>query len=450
MSSTFYRAFEDRHRGTRETIKDRLRVYTPFVQALLQAYPNAQAVDLGCGRGEWLELMAETGYDIQGVDLDEGMLEACHQRGLNAQTGDAIQHLQTLHDQSQTVVSAFHLVEHMPFDQLQELVMQAMRVLKPGGLLIMETPNPENLVVGTSNFYVDPSHEKPIPPLLLSFLAEYAGFFQVKTLRLQESKGLQTKVQVNLEDVVTGVSPDYAIVAQKAAPQPVLDLTAHAFKANHGLDLSGLLNRWDARFESQMTEVKQAQDQAQAIAQELQSQVQEALALGQLAQTAAEHAQAKAEQAQAAAGQAKNIADQAQATAIQAVHAAQHQAQELNALYASKSWRYTRPLRWIFGQTRRLKAEGPKARSKALVLKVLRCIDQELTHRPALRLQLIGLSQKIGLHAALKKAQSQWRNQASNEPAHIVAASTIEPLSPRAQIIYEDLKKAIEQHQEAA
>lgn len=443
MSSTFYRAFEDRHRGTRETIKDRLRVYTPFVQALLQAYPNAQAVDLGCGRGEWLELMAETGYDIQGVDLDEGMLEACHQRGLNAQTGEAIQHLQTLPDQSQTVVSAFHLVEHMPFDQLQELVMQAMRVLKPGGLLIMETPNPENLVVGTSNFYVDPSHEKPIPPLLLSFLAEYAGFFQVKTLRLQESKGLRTKVQVNLEDVVTGVSPDYAIVAQKAAPQPVLELTAHAFKADHGLDLSGLLNRWDARFESQMTEVKQAQDQAKDIAQQLQRQVQETLALGQLAQAAAE-------QAQAAADQARNTAEQAQATAIQAVHAAQHQAQELNALYASKSWRYTRPLRWIFGQTRRLKAEGPRARSKALVLKVLRHIDQELMHRPTLRLQLMGLSQKIGLHATLKKAQSQWRDQASNEPVHIVAASTIEPLSPRAQIIYEDLKKAIEQHQEAA
>ena len=273
-------------------------------------------------------------------------------------------------------------------------------------------------------------------PLLLSFLAEYAGFFQVKTLRLQESKGLQTKVQVNLEDVVTGVSPDYAIVAQKAAPQPVLELTAHAFKADHGLDLSGLLNRWDARFESQMTEVKQAQDQAKAIAQQLQRQVQEILALGQLAQTAAEEVKAKAEQAQAA--------------AIQAVHVAQHQAQELNALYASKSWRYTRPLRLIFGQTRRLKAEGSKARSKALVLKVLRRIDQELMHRPTLRLQLMGLSQKIGLHAALKKAQTQWREQPSNEPARSAATSTIEPLSPRAQIIYEDLKKAIEQHQEAA
>jgi O-antigen chain-terminating methyltransferase len=300
----------------------------------------------------------------------------------------------------------------------------------------METPNPENIVVGTSNFYVDPSHEKPIPPLLLSFLAEYAGFFQVKTLRLQESKGLRTKVQVNLEDVLTGVSPDYAIVAQKAAPQPVLELAAHAFEVDHGLDLSGLLNRWDARFENEMTKVKQAQDQAKEIAQQLQRQVQETLELGQLAQTAAEEVKAKAEQAQAA--------------AIQAVNAAQHQAQELNALYASKSWRYTKPLRWIFEQTRRLKAEGPKERAKALVLKVHRRIDQELMHRPTFRLQLIGLSQKIGLHALLKKTQTQWREQPGNEPARSAATSPIEPLSPRAQIIYEDLKKAIGQHQEGA
>ena len=85
----------------------------------------------------------------------------------------------------------------------------------PGGLLIMETPNPENIVVATRNFYLDPTHQRPIPPMLLAFVAEYAGFARVKTLRLQESKELVNKGDVSLQDVFAGASPDYAVVAQK-------------------------------------------------------------------------------------------------------------------------------------------------------------------------------------------------------------------------------------------
>ena len=87
---------------------------------------------------------------------------------------------------SLTVVSAFHVVEHIPFETLRQLVDEAYRVLKPGGLLILETPNSENLVVGTSSFYLDPTHQRPLPAQLLTFVVEYAGFERVKTLYLQE------------------------------------------------------------------------------------------------------------------------------------------------------------------------------------------------------------------------------------------------------------------------
>ena len=103
-----------------------------------------------------------------------------------------------------------------------EQVAQALRVLVPGGVLILETPNPENLVVGTSSFYLDPTHERPLPWQLLSFLAEHHGFERVKTLRMQESAHLAARVArheaLSLMDVLGGASPDYAIVAQKAAP----------------------------------------------------------------------------------------------------------------------------------------------------------------------------------------------------------------------------------------
>ncbi len=79
----------------------------------------------------------------------------------------------------------------------------------------METPNPENIVVATRDFYLDPTHQRPIPPQLLSFLPEFYGFARTKIIRLQESKDLEMRADLTLQDVLSGASPDYAVVAQK-------------------------------------------------------------------------------------------------------------------------------------------------------------------------------------------------------------------------------------------
>lgn len=253
MSLDFYRAFEDRHRGSRETIQERQRTYLPFLRDLAAAYPQAGVTDVGCGRGEWLELLRDEGIPAQGVDLDEGMLAACRERGLDVRRGDAIAFLQTLPADSQLAVSGFHIAEHLPFGTLHLLVAEALRVLRPGGVLILETPNPENLVVGTANFYLDPTHERPLPWQLLSFLAEHHGFARVTTLRMQESPSLSARVSGNealsLMDVLGGASPDYAIVAQKAAPgQPGLLDTA--FGLQRGLSLDTLAAHYDGKLKS--------------------------------------------------------------------------------------------------------------------------------------------------------------------------------------------------------
>ena len=245
MSEDFYRAFEDRFRGTRETIKSRLRAYLPFVEPLRGVYAAAPAVDLGCGRGEWLELLQAAGFDAQGVDLDDGMLETCRELKLAVQTGDALTFLKSLPDASQVVVSGFHLAEHIAFDDLQVLVQDALRVLKPGGLLILETPNPENIVVGSSSFYQDPTHRRPIPPQLLSFLPEHYGFEKVKILRLQESVDLSCGKILTLLDILNGVSPDYAVVARKGGEAAFLDATNPAFEAIYGLTLESAAIRYD-------------------------------------------------------------------------------------------------------------------------------------------------------------------------------------------------------------
>ena len=100
-------------------------VYLPFVAPFLGFCGVAKAVDLGCGRGEWLELLQELGFDAQGVDLDDGMLAACRERELKVQTGDAVAFLKGLPEASQAIVSGFHLAEHIPFADLQVLVAEA-------------------------------------------------------------------------------------------------------------------------------------------------------------------------------------------------------------------------------------------------------------------------------------------------------------------------------------
>ena len=96
MTNDFYRTFEDKHRGSRRSIKERQRAYFPFVQPLAEIYSGVQTIDLGCGRGEWLELLGELGFDARGVDLDDGMLADCRALGLKVQTLDALTALRAL------------------------------------------------------------------------------------------------------------------------------------------------------------------------------------------------------------------------------------------------------------------------------------------------------------------------------------------------------------------
>jgi SAM-dependent methyltransferase len=377
MSAPFYRAFEDRYRGSREDIKRRLTAYRPFLPPLAQALAPARALDLGCGRGEWLELLAESGYQAEGVDLDDGMLAACRARGLNVRTADAIATLREAADDSLALISAFHVVEHIPFEAVRELIVQALRVLRPGGLLILETPNPENLVVGSNTFYLDPSHERPLPPPLLAFAAEHAGFGRHLVVRLQEAPGLLETPRLNLQDVLGGASPDYAVVAQKDGPADVMAGFDAAFGAEYGLSLERLAQRYDSLSVQQLGRLDTAVGLGEQARQEIAAlndslhHLQEHVSanIGSVTQLDADtkalrsrtdetdHRIGTALQAleQAAARQAAQAAEQtaAYAAAFAALeqriaHAEAHahgMAQQVLDMQRSRSWRMTAPLR---------------------------------------------------------------------------------------------------------
>jgi len=179
-----YAGFEDVFRGTREDIKDRLRVYLPYRKKTGMGPPPMPVVDLGSGRGEWLELLRNEGLEGKGVDLNRVFLEQCRNRGLNVIEADLLCFLESVPDASLGAVTGFHVLEHLPFASVIGVLDHTVRVLKPGGIAIFETPNPANLMVGANTFYFDPTHRNPLPSPVLAFFAEARGLCNVEVLPL--------------------------------------------------------------------------------------------------------------------------------------------------------------------------------------------------------------------------------------------------------------------------
>jgi len=174
-----YFELEKRYRGTEEEIRGRIASYLPYLAA------GGPALDLGCGRGEALALLGEHGIAARGVDGSERMVALCRERGLDAVQGDLFAALAATPPASLGAVLSFHVVEHLPIGALDRLVRLAWGALRPGGVLILETPSPLSLVVGARNFWLDPTHARPVHPDSLRLLYELAGFDPVERLDLR-------------------------------------------------------------------------------------------------------------------------------------------------------------------------------------------------------------------------------------------------------------------------
>ena len=229
LLDAMYVTFEDRFRGDRADIKQRVAVYLPLIEAARVGTPDAPIVDIGCGRGEWLELLKERGLTARGVDLNRIMVNECRERGCEVAEAEALQYLRELPDNCLGAVTGIHIIEHLPLPILIALLDESLRVLRPGGLAIFETPNPENLVVGACNFYMDPTHRNPLPPVMVEYLVEARGFVQVEIRRWQQ--GLQDSLQflqagspgaAELNPLIQMIkehyfaAPDYAVIGHKA------------------------------------------------------------------------------------------------------------------------------------------------------------------------------------------------------------------------------------------
>jgi O-antigen chain-terminating methyltransferase len=203
----YYRAFEDRFRGSETSIQEKQSQYVAQIQSRLSA--KALVVDLGCGRGEWLKLLKVQGFQVLGVDSNDAMIKELKGSGVSVIHQNALSWLADQPSESVDMITAFHVVEHLAPNELLQMLAEIARVLKKSGLVLLETPNPENLIVGACNFWTDITHVKPIPPQTLGFMLDFLGFTQLECIRSsppREGANPQNPLEA---------PQDYAILSQK-------------------------------------------------------------------------------------------------------------------------------------------------------------------------------------------------------------------------------------------
>ena len=198
-------------RGSEEYVKAGQIHYLP-------SFEGCQSVlDIGCGRGEFLEIMREANIPAVGIDLSQESIAICRLKGLEAETADLFTYLAGLPEESLDGIFCAQVVEHLPPERLPEMIRLCASRLGRDGVLVIETPNPECLAIFATHFYLDPTHARPVPhPLLAFYLEEYGvGVVEVRKLApaVESMPSLDSLPEAFREAFFGGL--DYAIIGKK-------------------------------------------------------------------------------------------------------------------------------------------------------------------------------------------------------------------------------------------
>jgi O-antigen chain-terminating methyltransferase len=175
-SNLNYFEFEGKFRGDRASVKDAQKIYVDYFKG------RQKVLDIGCGRGEFLELLAENDIGATGIDIDAAMVEFCRQKGLPVINGDIFEHLDSVDDGSLDGIFSSQVIEHLNTASLLKLISLARLKLKPSGVIVLETINPACLIALANSFYMDLTHVRPVHPLTLQYILEADGYRNVNLL----------------------------------------------------------------------------------------------------------------------------------------------------------------------------------------------------------------------------------------------------------------------------
>jgi len=206
-----YTKFAERFRGSEEYVKSGQQFYLPYFQAC------RNVLDIGCGRGEFLEMMRANAIPARGIDLGAESAAVCRLKGLDAEIADVFPYLASLDEGSLDGIFCSQVVEHLPPERLPELIRLCSERLARGGVIAIETPNPECLAIFGTHFYLDPTHTRPVPHPLLMFYMEEFGVGQMELRRLSPAVETMPSLGSLPDDFRAAFfgSLDYAVIGRK-------------------------------------------------------------------------------------------------------------------------------------------------------------------------------------------------------------------------------------------
>jgi O-antigen chain-terminating methyltransferase len=206
-----YGRFAERFRGTEEYVKAGQQIYLPHFRAC------RNVLDIGCGRGEFLEMMQAAGIPAKGIDLDPESVATCRHKTLDAEVADLFVYLENLPEASLDGIFCSQVVEHLPPQRLPEMIRLCASRLQRSGALAIETPNPECLAIFATHFYLDPTHQRPVPHPLLAFYLEEFGVGNIEVRKLSPAAESMPSLKSLPEDFREAFfgGLDYAILGKK-------------------------------------------------------------------------------------------------------------------------------------------------------------------------------------------------------------------------------------------
>jgi O-antigen chain-terminating methyltransferase len=206
-----YGRFAERFRGTEEYVKAGQDFYLPYFRDC------RNVLDIGCGRGEFLEMMRSAEVPAKGIDLGEESVALCRHKGLDAEVADLFVYLENLPEASLDGIFCSQVVEHLTPERLPEMVRLCASRLQRNGVIAIETPNPECLAIFATHFYLDPTHQRPVPHPLLAFYLEEFGVGNIEVRKLAPAAESMPSVKSLPEDFREAFfgGLDYAILGRK-------------------------------------------------------------------------------------------------------------------------------------------------------------------------------------------------------------------------------------------
>lgn len=420
--------------GLHALLRLRLEQYGTFLTPLTAAYPGAPFLNLGQACDAWQPFMVAAGLKSSGMDVTAGTpgdgSEGCASVSVN--TVDPADSLKGFAENSHGVISVFLDIDALGIERLTVMIREALRVLKPGGLLIIENRKGEAAAPGATD---PPSGLRPVSEKLIRSLVDYCGFQRHCVVEFRMTKKMLRETSLSLDDLVCHLNAAKAIIAQKTADETVLKSFDTAFEGARVLPPAARMERYISELEEKVRNLEIRFREAEKRAYDVWQREISTAIRAQEAETRAHDVWLREKKANVRAQEAEQM---------------------LEAIYVSTSWRMTAPLRELSSQAGLLRQGAPariKAIVKKLILPLAKRIIAFLKLRPGLAGKLLNLSARMGLDAFLR---SRYQNLTGHlvptaDPVHRVQPPGVplDHLTPRARSIYVDLKAAVQSKREA-